>query len=145
MNVKSILCPVDFSSTSNVALNVASQFAREQHAKLFIVHVEEAAAMVEPGLFAGVPNVAWTNKYRLSQTLPTATRVKFEHALLFGDPATEIVEFAKENKVDLIVLGTHGATGLRRLLMGSVAEGVVRRATVPVMTVKERVPNPVVA
>ena len=138
MNVKRILCPVDFSKASDAALDVASQLAREQKAKLFIVHVEEAAALVEPGLFAGVPTVAWTNKYRLSQTLPTATKVKFEHALLFGDPATEIVGFIDENDIDLVVLGTHGATGFRRILLGSVAEAVVRKANVPVMTVKKK-------
>jgi len=68
--------------------------------------------------------------------------VRFEHKLLVGDPASAIVEAAEEENVDLIVLGTHGRTGLTRLLMGSVAENVVRKAKCPVLTVKHPSPLP---
>lgn len=136
MKAKRILCPVDFSEASDAALDVASKLAREGGAKLFIVHVEENAAVVHPGLFGGLPPVAWKEKHRLSNTLPTATEVRFEHDLLIGDPANQIVEFAEKRGVDLIVMGSHGMTGLLRVLMGSVAEGVVRRSPVPVLTLK---------
>jgi nucleotide-binding universal stress UspA family protein len=62
--------------------------------------------------------------------------VPYEHRLLSGDPAEEIVKFANEAHCDLIVMGTHGRTGFRRLLMGSVAEAVVRTANCAVMTYK---------
>jgi nucleotide-binding universal stress UspA family protein len=62
--------------------------------------------------------------------------VPYEHHLLRGDPATTIVEVAEQENCDLIVMGTHGRTGFARLLMGSVAEAVVRRANCPVFTYK---------
>jgi len=68
--------------------------------------------------------------------VPSDPSVSFEHKLLAGDPAAAIVEAADQENVDLIVLGTHGRTGLTRLLMGSVAENVVRKAKCPVLTVK---------
>jgi nucleotide-binding universal stress UspA family protein len=69
-------------------------------------------------------------------------KVPVEHQLLFvGDPAAEILRVAQAVKADLIVLGTHGRTGLGRLLMGSVAEQVVRRAPCPVVTVKAPLPQ----
>jgi len=61
----------------------------------------------------------------------------FEHHLLSGDPGSELVHFAERENIDLIVMGTHGRTGLTRLLMGSVAEAVVRRAPCPVLTLKQ--------
>ena len=139
MQAKRILCPVDFSETSDVALDVASKLARENEAKLFIVHVEENPTVVHPGVFGGLPPVAWKERHKLSDTLPTATDVRFEHDLLVGDPANEIVGFAERKNIDLIVMGSHGVTGLLRLLMGSVAEGVVRRSPVPVLTLKAKV------
>lgn len=136
MKAKRILCPVDFSEQGDVALDVASKLARENGAKLFIVHVEENAAVAHPGLFGGLPPATWRESHKLANVLPTATEVLFEHDLLVGDPSKEIVDFAEKHDIDLIVLGSHGHTGLLRLLMGSVAEGVVRNATVPVLTVK---------
>jgi nucleotide-binding universal stress UspA family protein len=62
--------------------------------------------------------------------------IRFEHKLLMGTAADEIVRAAEEGGVDLIVIGTHGRTGLKRVLMGSVAEAVMRRATCPVLTLK---------
>jgi nucleotide-binding universal stress UspA family protein len=73
----------------------------------------------------------------LAAVVPTDPAVEHEHRLLYGDPASEIVRLAGEEQVDLIVMGTHGRTGLMRLLMGSVAEAVVRRAPCPVLTIRE--------
>lgn len=72
----------------------------------------------------------------LHAVLPTDPNVPFEHRMLKGDPAEEIVRFADEAHCELIVMGTHGRTGFKRLLMGSVAEAVVRRAKCPVLTYK---------
>lgn len=136
MDTKRILCPVDFSSASDAALDLASKLARETGAKLFIIHIEDSAAVVSPGLFGNLPPTTNIEDHRLAKTLPTATEVSFEHDLLFGDPADEIVEFANKKDIDLIVMGSHGRTGLLRMLMGSVAEGVIRNAPVPVLSLK---------
>ena len=72
----------------------------------------------------------------LSEVVPTDPAVGYEHRLLIGSPATSIVQLAEREGVDMIVMPTHGRTGLVRLLMGSVAEEVVRKAKCPVLTVK---------
>jgi nucleotide-binding universal stress UspA family protein len=69
----------------------------------------------------------------LEEVKPTDPSVPFTHRLTMGDPAGEIVRIAAEEGVDMIVLGTHGRSGISRMLMGSVAEGVVRRAPCPVL------------
>jgi nucleotide-binding universal stress UspA family protein len=79
----------------------------------------------------------------LADVKPRDPRVVCEHHLLAGDPAEAIIRTAEQEGVDIIVIGTHGRTGLTRLLMGSVAEAIVRRATCPVLTVKQ--PTPVAA
>jgi nucleotide-binding universal stress UspA family protein len=72
----------------------------------------------------------------LEAVKPPDLSIRFEHKLLMGTAADEIVRAAEEGGVDLIVIGTHGRTGLKRVLMGSVAEAVMRRATCPVLTLK---------
>ena len=128
MKAKHILCPVDFSDYSDAALDLASSLARDTGAKLYIIHVEEQASLTAM--------LRVLDGHRLFKKLPTATEVRFEHDVLLGDPAREIVKFAKEKGVDLIVMGSHGRTGLSRVLMGSVAEVVARTAPVPVLTLK---------
>jgi nucleotide-binding universal stress UspA family protein len=76
---------------------------------------------------------------RLAQVRPADSTVKCQHRLLEGDPADEILKVAGVENVDMIVMGTHGATGLTRLLMGSVAENVLRKAPCPVLTVRHQV------
>lgn len=139
MQAKKILFPTDFSTSSDAALKYATTLAKERGAKLSIVHVEEPPAAYGGGeMYYGLPDpdVAALKKM-LEAIQPTDPLVPFEHRLVTGLPAREIVELAKEEGVDLIVMGTHGRTGLGRLLMGSVAEAVVRRAPCPVLTFKE--------
>ena len=76
---------------------------------------------------------------RLKSIQPTVEGVQASWQVDFGPPAQRIVEYANENDVDLIVIGTHGHTGLRRVLMGSVAESVVRKAECPVLAIKTQV------
>jgi len=73
----------------------------------------------------------------LERVTPTEKSLTFTRLLLLGDPASEIVRIADERKADMIVLGTHGRTGLTRMLMGSVAESIVRRAPCPVLVYRE--------
>ena len=142
MNVKKILYPTDFSPLSAAALNYASRLAAESGATLYIVHVDEQfqlnAAIGEPAyLYASQRDVDVKNK--LGKIVPTISGVKYEHHCLDGAPIEELLQFAKREDVDLIVLGSHGRTGLSRLLMGSIAEAITRRAECPVLVVKQPV------
>jgi len=139
MQAKKILFPTDFSTSSDAALKYATTLARDMGATLVIVHIEEPPAAYGGGeMYYGLPDpdVAALKKM-LEAIKPTDPAVTFEHRLVTGQPAREIVELAKEDGVDLIVMGTHGRTGLGRILMGSVAEAVIRRAPCPVFTFKE--------
>ena len=78
-------------------------------------------------------------KKNLVAVMPADPSIHFEHKLLVGDPATAIVQLAEDENADFLVIGTHGRTGLTRLLMGSVAEAVVRHAKCPVLTIKQPV------
>ena len=145
MKAKNILCPVDFSECSDASLDLASQLAMENSAKLYIVHVEETSAVIRPGLFDRLPPLTWKERYKLSKAVPTKSGIRFEHKLLIGDPAEKIVEYAKTNDIDLIVMGSHGRTGLLRAIVGSVADAVIRRSPVPVLTLRARTREPVTA
>ena len=149
MNAKTILFPTDFSEASDAALAYASSLARETGATLWIVHVEEPPSTLLAGeLTYPLPEVPNPQTARLLEAVrPTRPDVAFQHVMRFGWPAEEIVQLAEEERADLIVMGTHGRTGLRRMIMGSVAEAVVRRAPCPVFTLKqpigaEAVPEP---
>jgi nucleotide-binding universal stress UspA family protein len=139
MNAKKILFATDFSHTGDAALTLAASLARDSGAPLLIVHVEEPPMVYGTGeMYYGMPEPARDDLHKmLLEVVPPDKEIAYEHHLISGDPATAIVRFAKDEGVDLIVMGTHGRTGLMRLLMGSVAEAVVRRATCPVLTYKQ--------
>ena len=139
MQAKKILFPTDFSTSSDAGLREATALARESGALLLIVHVEEPPTAYGGGeMYYGVPDPNSEQIVAmLKAVVPTSPDVRYEHRLIVGDPAGEIVRLAEEEGIDLIVLGTHGRTGLRRLLMGSVAEAIVRRANCRVLTVKD--------
>lgn len=139
MNAKRILCPLDFSENSQAALGYASTLAKESNAKLYLVHVDDSQVPYDAGFAAYVARPGDTEALleQLRAIRPTNEGVEYEHQLLVGHPADAIVDFAKEHDIDLIVMGTHGRTGLARLVMGSIAEAVVRRAECPVLTVKQ--------
>jgi len=151
MNLQRILFPTDFSHDNDAALAYASTIAAESDALLYIVHVDETHA-VSPSL--GEAGYVYPLAYdandraevrdQLSRITPTVPGVHYEHHYLQGSPVTEIVKFAQREHVELIVMASHGRTGLSRLLMGSVAEGVLRRAPCPVLVVKQptAVPEP---
>jgi nucleotide-binding universal stress UspA family protein len=130
-----ILVPTDFSTASDAALPHAEALARQKSASLLILHVEEPPLAYGGGeLYYGLPD---PNSERILKMLedvrPTDQTVAFTHRLTMGDPAGEIVRIAAEEGVEMIVLGTHGRSGMTRMLMGSVAEAVVRRAPCPVL------------
>ncbi len=144
MEMKTILFATDFSEGALHALPHAVDLAKRYGAKLHIVHVLYDLAKTT-GWY--VPHVSVDEIY---QDLEKSARAELEktfiddmrgfkdveHVVLKGTPYEEIVKFAGDKKVDLIVIGTHGRKGIDRLLFGSTAEQVVRHAPCPVLTVR---------
>jgi nucleotide-binding universal stress UspA family protein len=142
--VHTILHPTDFSDPSAYALGLACALARDYGARLIALHVAH-----NPPVFAGegiVPpdteEIRAEAEEQLQQLAVPQDDVRMERRLEMGDAPGEILRVATEIGASLIVMGTHGRTGIGRLLMGSVAEQVVRRATCPVVTVTRPVPIP---
>ena len=141
MPAKKIVFPTDFSHCSDAALAYATMLARALDASLLIVHAEEPAVAYGGGeMYYGMlePDHEELQKM-LKEIKPTDPTVPYEHRLLSGKsaPAKLIVEFAKNEQAELIVLGTHGRTGLKRVLMGSIAESIIRHASCPVLVMKQ--------
>jgi universal stress protein A len=138
MSQKTIICPTDFSLASDAALQYASRLAKNSGAKLLIVHVQEPPVLYGKGdYYYGVENPGQKSLAKmLSRLAATDCDVAFQHRLLSGNPAHEIVALAKREKAELIVMSSHGRTGIPRMLLGSVAEVVVRHATCPVLVLK---------
>jgi len=130
-----ILFPTDFSTASDAALPHAEALAKQRSASLLILHVEESPLAYGGGeLYYGLPEPTSERILKmLEEVKPSDPTVPFTHRLTMGDPAGEIVRIAAEEAAEMIVLGTHGRSGMRRMLMGSVAEAVVRRAACPVL------------
>jgi nucleotide-binding universal stress UspA family protein len=140
--IRTILHPTDFSDYSAYAFQLASSLAADCGARLVVLHVVDHPVLAYPGVMTPppppMPSAEERNaiRERLERIMPANAAVPVEHLLEEGDPPTAILQIAQEKGCDLIVIGTHGRTGLRRLLMGSVAEQVVRDAPCPVLTVK---------
>ena len=142
--IKTILFPTDFSPNSAEAFVWACSLARDNKARLLILHV--IPADVDPMVKKPTPDrrrpaesqEPWKEGFAWPQ--PSDPSIVVEHRLAEGYASEEILRLAQEEKCDIIVLGTHGRTGLRRLLTGSVAEEVLRKATCPVLAL--RTPEP---
>jgi nucleotide-binding universal stress UspA family protein len=125
IRVTRILYPTDFSSYSNQAYFHAVGLAETYGASLTVVYVHT------PG--AG-DKAHWQSQ--LEQVRPANPKIAVSHVLLEGDPAAEIARYAADAHIDVIVIGTHGRTGVDRAEMGSVAERVMREAACSVLVVK---------
>lgn len=146
--IKKILCPTDFSDPSFEALDVASELALQFSSELIMIHVVPpipvvAAEHMSPAAF-NVPAYQQEMEASSMKILEehiekrVPEEVSTRGMVLLGDPSDQIVDMAKNEKVDLIVIATRGQTGFRRLVFGSVAEKVVRYATCPVLSIRER-------
>lgn len=133
-----ILHPSDFSEASQAACDKAVDLARQCGAKLTVLHAYAEPLMAEG--FAYVPDLRPELEDALSLVANVGPTPAVERVLRVGIPAETIVEYARRHNCDLIVMGTHGRTGLSHLLMGSVAEKVVRLAPCPVMVVRQQEP-----
>ena len=144
MNTPKILYPTDFSTLGQTALEMATSLARDRGAKLLIVHVEEPPMAYGGGeLYYGIDMPDPRELQRmLAEVVPTDPNVGYEHKLVMGSPAGGILHIAEKERVEMIVMATHGRTGMTRMLMGSVAEEVVRKAKCPVLTVKAAARSP---
>jgi len=146
-----ILCPTDFSEPSYEAVKIAKEWASYYSAELCLLHVVSPAPFipiapefVTPELVVPEQELESSAKKSLAGIVDTfgLTDLKVRLLVLLGNPAEEIVRTGEEEQVDLIVIATHGRTGLGRLIFGSVAEKVVRLAGCPVLTVSGQLPKP---
>jgi universal stress protein A len=143
--MKRILVPVDFNVPSRAALNAAADLAQALGASLQVLHVIDLPtdpAVVSEG-HVPLPvsyrqAVRAQAKKQLDEWLTTTAAPGTPAHVIDGAPAEEIVRFVGDHAIDLIVMGTHGKTGISHLFTGSVTERVVRAATCPVMTVRPR-------
>jgi nucleotide-binding universal stress UspA family protein len=145
IRIKKILYPTDFSSYSNQAYFHAIALAENHRASVTILFVYNADSTTTPGSQGDelADRRYWQSQ--LEQIRPVDAGIPVTHILLEGDPATEIVRYGRDASVDLIVMGTHGRTGVERLVLGSVAEKVLRDASCSVLVVKLPRGQPVTA
>ena len=143
--IRAILHPTDFSEPSEYAFGLTCALARDHGARVVLFHVAMPVVVMEGVLLQESPEESrqklWDAFHRLEKSDPKVRELRIETKLAEGEPATEILRAAREIQPDLIVMGTHGRTGLTRLLMGSVAEAVLRKAPCPVLTVKAPAPG----
>ncbi|MEX2352691.1 MAG: universal stress protein [Gammaproteobacteria bacterium] len=141
---KQLLVAVDFSDPSIRALQVARDIGKRLNAKLNIVHFVPMRIM-DMGMEGGVDFIEEMHKSELEEAggrlekfvrENTMADDEVEKHLRSGEPAAEVGPMATELDADIIVIGTHGRTGLKHLLMGSVAENILRTAEIPVLCVR---------
>ncbi len=141
---KKIFVPIDGSDCSRQALNLAASLAQEQQAALLICTVLEptkpgyAMAFGTPEMIGGLYDNLRAEAKKLVENAAAsvAGQVRADSIVREGPPADEIVAGAASSEADLIVMGSHGRSGLSRMFLGSVAEGVLRTATAPVLIVR---------
>ena len=146
MEIRSILLPTDFSECGNFALSYVTSLARTFGARIICVNVIEpiVPSVGYPGMTEPLPiaDISEQLEDSAERELPKIAEceecagLEVEELIVHGEAATEIVRVAKERNVDLIVISSHGRTGLGRILFGSTAEAVVRHAACPVLVVK---------
>ena len=144
-DIKKVLVPIDFSDYSKNSLRYAVNFAKQFNAEIYLIYVVEPV-IYPPDFSMGqiaIPsvNAEWDERAKveldnLAKTeIPEGVNVKT--ILKNGKPFLEIIDTASEENIDLIIIATHGHTGMEHLLFGSTAEKVVRKAPCPVLTLRE--------
>jgi nucleotide-binding universal stress UspA family protein len=140
LDIRHILFPADFSACCQAAFRYAQALARDYEARLLVLHAATPPAFLSYGELEKALHRPADYQGQLTEQLQrlyaVASPLVAEYLVVVGDPATEILKAARGSSCDLIVMGTEGRTGLGRLVMGSVAEQIVRSAACPVMTVK---------
>jgi nucleotide-binding universal stress UspA family protein len=146
MRLQRILVPIDFSGSADRAVDLALTIAGAVDGRVTLLYVFSAPATVLPdgSTFAATPSELLDVSARAEQAVADARRdlerraggVAIAAETRMGRAADEILRLAQSGEFDLVVMGTHGRTGLGRLLLGSVAESVMRRSPIPVLTVR---------
>jgi universal stress protein A len=144
IRLQRILLPTDFSDYSAAATRYACELATRFDAELHLLHMLETHLGSTPGLAMGLalPNYISESRAAAEKAMDDVLDPKWTagrtviRALVEGSPKVEIIQYARKQNIDLIVLATHGRTGLTHVIMGSVAEAVVRTAPCPVLTVR---------
>ncbi|MFA4923110.1 MAG: universal stress protein [Ignavibacteriaceae bacterium] len=140
-----ILVPIDFSDFSKSALKYAVTFAQQYHSKLILVYVMEPV-IYPPDFSMGqitLPTVNFEMDKRAKEELDKLAEteigslVQVQTVIKTGKPFVEIIETAKEEDADLIIISTHGHSGVEHILFGSTADKVIRKAPCPVLTLRE--------
>jgi nucleotide-binding universal stress UspA family protein len=136
--LRQILLPTDFSEPSAVALTYAKAFAGNFQASLHVRHVVEDVYAAWEAIPFIIEDIEKSAQRQLRDLLTDAEREQFRAQAVTrrGSPFVEIVRYAREQEIDLIVMGTHGRGPIAHMLIGSVAEKVVRKAPCPVLTVR---------
>jgi len=145
IEIRQILVPIDFSPSAAAVVEWAAHLAQEHGSRLILLHAyhlpvefqQLEAAYLPPDFWANVKNEAAGTLERYAEPL-RAAGIQAECVVREGYPATVIEEEAARIGADLIVIGTRGLSGLKHLLLGSIAERVVQRAPCPVLSVKQR-------
>ncbi|MEZ6059817.1 MAG: universal stress protein [Planctomycetaceae bacterium] len=141
IELQRILVATDFSEHSDNAVRYAAEFAKVFGSELHLLHVAERVPIMYGEGGAVTPEIESEAITRaqgmLNDLLADSVNLKVERSVVPGHPFVEICRYAKDHDIDLIVIGTHGRGAFAHLLMGSVAERVVRKAKCPVMTVRE--------
>ena len=154
IEIRRVLCPIDFSDYSRRALDHAIAIARWSEATVTALHVFSPApvaafgpgpVVLEPIVLTPVDRDQLLAETKAFAETESARGITIEAVVRQGNTAGEILEQATSMKADLLVIGTHGRSGFERLLLGSVAEKVLRKANCPVMTVPRRHPDAVPA
>ena len=144
---RSILCPVDFSGHSAVALRYAAFLARRSAGKLHVMHVNDPMLSAAAAVAFADHDLAKVALDELrpfvAEALPAATRkaITLRYVVETGDPARMIASAAKRLGCDLVVLGTHGLSGVEKVIIGSTTERILRRTTLPVLAVPPIAPG----
>jgi nucleotide-binding universal stress UspA family protein len=136
-----MLVPVDGSGPSDAAIGLAVKVAGDEGAKITFAHVVEVAKLASMAAPSSIdPSFAVDAARRAGQEILDQAKARAQKAkltimtvLLEGDAVSALVDLAADRKFDLIVVGSHGRSGIRRALLGSVAEGILRRSPVPVL------------
>jgi nucleotide-binding universal stress UspA family protein len=145
IDLKRILIPTDFSKFSQNALTYAAALAEKFGSELYLLHVVQNVGLLIPDMVNVVPPIMPSNEQMTAAVREALNKIVKDNKLerfktnievRLGTPFYEIIQFAKETNVDLIVMGTHGHSGLVHVLLGSVTEKVVRKAPCPVLTVR---------
>lgn len=139
---KNIVVPVDFSETSDRALTYAQTLAQTFGARVHVLHVipdphSQAWSIEATGMSLGSLMETWEADAQRRLDGLSLGELGGERVTKVGQPHAEIIRYAKARKADLIVIGTHGRGGIEHMLLGSVAEKVVRTAPCPVLTVRQ--------